>query len=263
MADTVNSILSDKKSDKEEALFRNRISELAQKCFSRDIPCYTDFLTLREQAVFHSLERSLPPVTILMTGGYEAAERKMVCFLPSYMDENTPPPFVLLSAAPRDRRFSEPLTHRDFLGALMNLGIERECIGDLLIKDSSCFFYAAGKIADYVTENLVRVKHTEVLCERQESRMEIIPEFTPVEASVASLRLDSVLAAVFKTSRSHILPLIEGEKVFVNGRIITSPDARLQGGEIISCRGMGKVRFSGPVAETKKGRKMIRAELYK
>ncbi len=254
----------DKTTDKDETLFRSRISELANKCFDRDIPCYTDFLTLREQTVFHSMERSLPPVRVFLTGGYEASERKMVCFLPSYLDEETAaPPFSLLLAEARDRRFSEALTHRDFLGALMNLGIERQCVGDLMIRDAACYFYAVDRIADYIIDSLTRVKHTEVLCSRFEGDIAISPETEPVEGSVASLRLDSILSVVFKTSHSKIVPYIEGEKVYVDGRMTPSPDARLSGGEIVSCRGLGKFRFAGVVTETKKGRLFIRTELYK
>lgn len=249
--------------DKDENLLKNRIAELAEKCFRRDIPVCTDFLTLREQTVFHSIERSLPPVRALLTGGYETAERKMVCFLPSYAEDDFMPPFVLLEAKPRDKRFAENLTHRDYLGALMNLGIERECIGDLMIKDGGCYFYAVSRIADYLSDNLTRVKHSEVLCTAFSETIEISPDYERIEGSVASLRLDSILSTVFKTSRAKILPYIEGEKVFVDGRLVSGPDFRFRGGEVVSCRGMGKFRFLGVLTETKKGRLMISADLYR
>ncbi len=66
--------------DKDEQLLKKRISELAALCYQRDIRSYTDFLTLNEQTIFHSMKRTLPPVTWLMGGGYETAERKIVCF---------------------------------------------------------------------------------------------------------------------------------------------------------------------------------------
>ena len=102
--------------DKEEQLLKKRIMELAALCYQRDIPSYTDFLNLNEQTVFHSLERSLPPVRFLMTGGYEPAERKIVCFLPSYEEDTTNLPISILKVEPVHARFVEELTHRDYLG---------------------------------------------------------------------------------------------------------------------------------------------------
>lgn len=117
--------------DKEEQLLKKRIMELAALCYQRDIPSYTDFLNLNEQTVFHSIERSLPPVRYLITGGYEPAERKIVCFLPSYEEDATNLPISILKVEPVNARFAEGLTHRDYLGALMNLGIERGMVGTL------------------------------------------------------------------------------------------------------------------------------------
>ena len=122
--------------DKDEQLLKKRISELAALCYQRDIRSYTDFLTLNEQTIFHSMKRTLPPVTWLMGGGYETAERKIVCFLPSYEDETADLPISILEAVPASPRFAEALTHRDFLGAIMNLGISRSCIGDILMKNT-------------------------------------------------------------------------------------------------------------------------------
>ena len=84
--------------DKDEQLLKKRISELAALCYQRDIRSYTDFLTLNEQTIFHSMKRTLPPVTWLMGGGYETAERKIVCFLPSYEDETADLPISILEA---------------------------------------------------------------------------------------------------------------------------------------------------------------------
>ena len=122
--------------EKEEQLFKKRIQELAENAYSRDIPLHTDFLTLAEQTVFQNMSATLPPVKFVLSGGFPMSERKVLCFLASYEEELYAPPFVCLKIAPANRRFAEELTHRDYLGAIMNLGIDRrycsaggECLG--------------------------------------------------------------------------------------------------------------------------------------
>ena len=152
--------------NREEQLLKKRILDLANLCCRRDIPSYTDFLNLNEQTVFHSLERSLPPVRFMLTGGYEPAERKIVCFLPSYEEETMEPPIRILEVKPVSPRFAEALTHRDYLGALMNLGIERSMLGDIVINEDGCFIFCLDRMAEYISNELRQVRHTAVFCQR-------------------------------------------------------------------------------------------------
>ena len=221
--------------DKEEQLLKKRIMELAALCYQRDIPSYTDFLNLNEQTVFHSIERSLPPVRYLITGGYEPAERKIVCFLPSYEEDATNLPISILKVEPVNARFADGLTHRDYLGALMNLGIERGMVGDIVINEDGCFIFVS---CTAVPAFSCRVEQ----------------KFEEIRGSIASPRLDNVLSLVYHTSRTKILPYIQGEKVFVDGKLAVSPSMQLKGGEIVSVRGLGKFLFTGTENETRKGR---------
>ena len=249
--------------EKEELLFRKRIQELSRLCFERDIPVHTDFLNLNEQTIFFSLLSSLSPARYELAGGYEMAERKVVCFLPSYEETLTNYPFVCLSAKPVNPRFTEPLNHRDYLGALMNLGIDRSKIGDILIEDKVCRIFCMEDMADYVCRELHFVRHTNLTLERsQPGELSIVPNFENISGSVASLRLDCILALAWQSSRSKMTPYIEGEKVFVNGRLITSNSFVLKDGDIVSVRGFGKFIYRGVEAETKKGRLFITLDRY-
>ena len=227
--------------EKEEQLLKKRMIELAGLCYQRDIQTSTGFLSLNEQTIFHSIEKTLPPVRTCLTGGFEGAERKLLCFLASYDDEEFGLPIAVLEVIPANLRYSEALTHRDYLGALMNLGIERSCIGDILMKENGCCVFCQEKMADYLCQELTMVR---------------------VSGSVASPRLDSVIAMVFSSSRTKILPLIEGEKVFIDGKQVTSPAVQLKEGEIVSVRGMGKFRFAGSGGLSKKGRLYVYADKY-
>ena len=250
--------------DKENMILKKRIAELADATWQRDVPSCTDFLGLEEQTVFHSVLHDLPPVRYLLDGGYEDAERRVVCFLPSYSSESGREhlPVVRLAVTPRDLRFAEKLTHRDYLGSLMNLGIERSNIGDILVSESGAQLFCLERMADYLCEEFRRVRHTDVDCVRAGEEEEIARNYLPVGDSVASPRLDAVIALVFRLSRGKVTPYIEGGKVFCDGRQVLSAAHQLKEGEVVSVRGLGKFRFLGVEKETRKGRCFVNCELF-
>lgn len=250
--------------DKEEQLFRKRMQELARTAYNRDVPVHTDFLNLNEQAVFQSISGSLPSIRYEITGGYEMAERKVVCFLPSYEEVLTEPPFKCLKIAPVNVKFAEELTHRDYLGAVMNLGIEREMTGDILINGQEACIFVMDIMADYVMDNLVQIRRTSVSVTLQEDLPGIPgPDFEEITGSLSSVRLDSVVALAGRLSRGKAAALIEGEKVALNGQITVSAAKPLKEGDILSVRGLGKFRYAGTGTETKKGRIMVTVWKYK
>lgn len=249
--------------DKEALILQKRLKELEELCYQRDIPVHTDFLTLHEQTIFYSLVREFHGSRFQLTGGYEAAERKIVCFLPSYEESCEYPPVSCLKVSPVQEKFADPVTHRDYLGALMNLGIERSKIGDILVDGTTAYVFCMEDMADYMAGELTYVRHNHItaeVCQVQE--LDIHPKFEEVSGSVASERLDVVLSLAYQTSRSKIVPYIEGEKVFVNGRLITSNSYMLKPGDIVSARGLGKFAYVGVQTQTKKGRYYIVLNKY-
>ena len=250
--------------EKEEQLFRKRIQDLAETCFRRDVPANTDFLNLNEQTIFRSISGTLPPVRFVLTGGTLTSERKIVCFLPSYEEELTDPPFECLKISPANHKFAEELTHRDYLGAIMNLGIERGMIGDIVIKNGDAFVFVLKKMSRYLTENLTTIRHTTVTVSVCDGRIDdVSPEFEELSGTVSSVRLDSIVALAGKLSRTKAAAYIEDEKVFVNGQPAVSPSRSLKEGEIISVRGIGKFLFSQAGGQTKKGRTVVTLLKYK
>ena len=173
--------------EKEEQLFRKRIQELAENAYSRDIPLHTDFLTLAEQTVFQNMSATLPPVKFVLSGGFPMSERKVLCFLASYEEELYAPPFVCLKIAPANRRFAEELTHRDYLGAIMNLGIERSMIGDIVLQDGNAWAFVIEKMSRYLAENLTMIRHTSVVTEITADFSELPePEMEEISGTVSS-----------------------------------------------------------------------------
>lgn len=248
--------------DKDDFLLK-RIRELANLSYQRDIVTFTDFLNLNEQNMLASQKLQQSGVHVKLFGGYEHAERQIAAFYPDFLEFSWNYPIECLKITPKALRFSEDLSHRDFLGAILNLGVDRSVIGDILIKNKAACFFCLNKMSDFFIDNLVRVRHTTVLVSRVTETEEIPePEFETISGTCASVRLDSLISLAFQSSRSSMVPSIEGGLVFVNGKLITSNGYEPKEGDIISVRGRGRFIYDGVSRQTKKGRLGVRLRKY-
>jgi len=255
--------------EKEETLLRKRFIELSNTAYQRGIITYSDFLNLNELNILHTTPKDLFPIPYMTFGGYAYSERQMAAFLPDafslYMEESEIQdlyPIQIVKISPVHAKFAEELGHRDYLGALLNLGIERSKLGDILVQDISAYVFVNESLANFIENELVKVKHTVVLPQIVASAEFIYePRFEIIKGTVASVRLDSLLSLAYNSSRSKLTGLIEGARVYVNGKLITSNAYHVKNDDIISVRGMGRFQFKQIVSETKKGRYYV--ELYK
>jgi len=244
--------------EKDEQLLSNRLKELARIAYNRNLCSYTHFLNLNEQSILNSMKAELPAVQIMECGGYEFAERKMFCFYTedSYMKPEFPMDVLEITVA--HEKYSDKLSHRDYLGAILNLGIDRSKVGDILVDFPSTYVFCHKDVSDYVVSLLSKIKHTQVNCSIvNKDTFEICPKFEEIRGSVSSVRIDAILSIAFKSSRSSLCGLIEGEKVFVNGRIIHSNSYALKEGDVVSVRGYGKFIFKEVQNQSKKGRTFV------
>ena len=235
---------------------KKRFEELYDRAETRGYAVYSDFLTLAEQDVLLS---SVPCAELI--GGYIAAERKIACFGEAYGAE---PPCVWIKIAPRQQKFADKLTHRDFLGSLLGLGIKRELLGDIIIYENEGYLYCLESISGFITDSLTQVKRTTVECTTVDAPPETstgIPDESVM--TVASCRLDALVSEVFNLSRSQSSELFAAELVFVNARVAKKPAAEPNEGDIISVRGKGRFIYTGAMGETKKGRLRVGVRIYK
>ena len=137
-----------------DEFFIKRIRELANLSYQRDIVTFSDFLNLNEQNIINDRKNQMPGVVVECFGGYEQAERQMAAFHPDALLFPWKYPICCLKVEPLAAKFSEELTHRDFLGAVLNLGIERSVIGDILVQEHTAWIFCHEKIADFIIENL-------------------------------------------------------------------------------------------------------------
>ena len=246
-----------------DEFFLKRIRELANLSYQRDIVTFSDFLNLNEQNMVSSLKRQFPQIVMETFGGYENAERQMVAFHPDALAFTWEYPIDCLKIEPKAIKFSESLTHRDYLGALLNLGIERSVIGDIVVQEKTAWFFCQNKMTDFFLDNLCCVRHTNILITKVDDPDKLPrPKLEAINGTCASVRLDSLISLAFKASRSSMVSYIEGGQVFVNGKLITSNGYEPKEGDIISVRGKGRFIFDGMSHQTKKGRCGVRILRY-
>ena len=166
-----------------------------------------------------------------------------------------------MKIAPKNKKFAAAMSHRDILGSLMGLGLRRETLGDIIVGEKDGTVVCLKKVADFIVENLTSVGRTSVVCSLFDGE-DFTSEREPEQKTVftSSLRADAVIAAVYRLSRSEAAGLIAAQKVFVSGRMVTSPSKEIPINEPISVRGFGRFKLVD-VRKTKKDRLRCTAEI--
>ena len=245
--------------EKEEKLLLAQAEDKARQRNNRNILTHTGFLSMAEQAL---LEHVHPDGTFY--GGYEDAERCMLVFLPDWLPEipaEDGPVCVLRVTLPKG---SSKLTHRDYLGSLLALGVERSVIGDILVQEDGADILVSADMADYLVQNYVQAGRTSLSCTILPLSA-LRPGVFTVETrrdTVASLRLDSVLASMFSMSRGKAQEAIHMGLAAVNNRIVDKPDHFLSEGDKVSLRGKGKAILKEVGGKSRKDRDCIVFERY-
>ena len=248
----------------ENELLKKRFIELSRRSHSNGVYCFTDFLGLSEQSLFVEARRDFAAVSVTLFGGVPGAERVMARFgSEEELGWHEDFPIVCIKAEPVSQKFADKLTHRDFLGALLNLGISRSTLGDIPISDNVGYIFAKRDIADFIISELKRVKHTDMKL----SILEALPDFPLYKTEIKRVqangeRIDALIAKAYSLSREEASLLFSRGSVFVNGRLSASASYIPKINEIISVRGRGRMRYLGYETTTKKGKLNINLELY-
>ena len=248
----------------EEELLYKRFLELARK--SQDAPyfIFTDFLGLGERSVFTLAAAKFGKITYKLFGGSEYAERVMVRFGDEEeLGWDEPFPIKIIKVEPSAPKYAEKLTHRDYLGSILALGIERCKIGDIAITETEAYIFAEDGMAEYIKDSLCSVRRTAVRC----SMVSTLPEgelYKTKRITVQALgeRLDGVIAKVFSLSREEASRLFAKGLVFIDGALTESCSKIPKPGQVVSVRGKGRFIYLGYETLTKKGKKNIEVELY-
>ena len=245
-------------------LIKRRFVELAKKSYNSGYFAFTNFLGLAEQSSFSEILSEIKGIKYTAFGGAEGAERVIIRFgSVEELGYEEPFPIVMLKIAPKSEKFADKLSHRDFLGSLMNLGVEREMFGDIVIINNVGYLFAKEEIADYVIDSLSKVKHTDVLVTKATELPE--GELYRTEkktVQINSERVDAVVAKVFSLSRDDSQALFKKKLVFINGKCIESASHTPKSGDVISVRGYGRMVYDGCESLSKKGKLNVSVKLY-
>lgn len=230
---------------------KNRFEELSQRAERTGRPACTKFLNTAEQSLLSSMRFIRGPE---LYGGFPWAERRVAVFLPSDWEEPANPELACVRIAPVNARFSQELTHRDFLGALMGCGLSRDTLGDILVSGGEAYLICLDSVADHVCRELTEVRRTTVKASRSDLPEVSLSEGETQSIVVPSVRLDAVIAAFWRIPREEAKLLCERGMVFINSREALKPAAPIPEGAAVTVRGRGRFRYLGEDRVTKKGR---------
>ena len=204
----------------------------SERCYGA---VYGDFLSENSIALLNERKRFLPAEPMLF-GGFQGAERQMVAFIPEYEEADFP-----ISALKITSSMLGGLSHRDFLGSVLSLGIKREKCGDIIINEDYAYILLSRDISSYALNSLTKVGRIGVKTEIVPLSDLSVPQkcFKPITGTVSSLRLDAIVSLFSGKGRSKAAELVSGGLVFVNGLCVQKSDFRLSDGDVISIRGKG------------------------
>ena len=248
----------------EEDLIR-RAEDLAAQCERRGSVTLTRFLTPAEGARLEAWARRAPDVRMLLHGGYPGAERRVAFFLPDWLEAEDFDPSEYLCAVEGVAAFGAP-GHRDWLGAALGLGIEREWLGDILLSGSRAVVLCLPSVLQHLLLNLDKVGRCGVKLRQLPLGEIAVPEKAMEERvfSVQSPRLDAVCAGAFRLSRASAAQAIAAGLLSRNYEVCLKPDAPVCEGDILSLRGKGKAAvLDAGSRESKKGRLFVKIGLYR
>ena len=240
---------------------QNRFLELSQRVCNKWIDLNTTFLNVSDLSDFLSIKNQIQSNYFLI-GGIENAERKIIVF--SMFEEINELDFLAyLKISCKDEKFSEELKHRNYLGAIMNLGIERDTIGDILIDKKTGYVICLKSMVDYIKNNLKTIGKTWVNVEE----VDMLPPYLKIKLkdtllSCASNRIDLIISKLYGISRKESNELFETKSIYVNDRICLNNSYNLKNQDIVSVSGYGRFVFDSEQSKTKKGNTVYLVKKY-
>ncbi len=262
--------------NEEDKILVAKIEDKMRQCSDNSMITNSAFLDMHERSVASSLKCPYSGVKTVFYGGFTDAERTVAVMLPDYVEaddkeslctyfEECPENDPLAVIEIEKDRFSPALSHRDYLGALMGLGIKREMTGDIIVTQTGCRIAVLEQMADFIAENLVKAG-------RGTLKTRVVPPHAVRDASnaqgvpdsftVSSMRLDSIVKNAFRVSRGDACAAIESGVVFVNDIECTKADKKIQQGDKIVFRRKGRIIVEDCSSVSKKGRVIVEIKKF-
>ncbi len=247
----------------EERLLFAKALDRAIFAMRRREPAFTDFMDRAKCTRFRERLRGIGGLEVTLFGGTEDCERQMMGFFAEALTAEEFP-IRAIKIRRKSRKFGQTdLSHRDYLGSLLGLGIDRGKTGDILVTEEAAVCFVTEEIASYIAATLTQVSKTAVVAEETDAVADIPRRQTEIRRlTVASLRLDAVVSEVFRLARGKTQTLIGAEKAQVNWSVVTNTSHPLREGDLVSLRGFGRFRIRAVGGKTKKDRIGLEIESY-
>ena len=250
--------------DKDQHIVMRKVIDKAESVLKNHEIAHTDFLDPYQRDLAYSILNRLD-VSYYEEGGLEDAERKSIIIFPEYMTIETIEENPIKALKIEGNFKFNSINHRDYLGAIMGLGIKREVVGDIFITESSATVMLHMEMLDFFIYNLKQIGKESV--EVSEISLEYIErpveEYDDIRLTISSLRLDTLISGVCKISRNKSAILINQSKVKVNFRPIENISFEINEGDVLSIRKFGRIRVLESLGENKKGKQVLRVRVYK
>lgn len=250
----LNDYLNGLAQNDDEKRLIGRLRDQLDKADKSGLTLQSDFLDLHQQEIAGAVAAGESDIIWHMEGGYEEAERKRLIVSPEWKS-GVDTGIAYLRITHKEIK-GQSIGHRDYLGAILNLGINRGKLGDIIVQNEAAYVLADINLADYICQQLSKVGHNSVSVERI-SAEELIydpPQLTELKTSLASLRIDAAIAAAFNLSRSDVNTFIDNGNVKLNQMDIYKSAASVKAGDLISVRGLGRFRLEEIGGISRKGR---------
>ncbi|WP_312642441.1 YlmH/Sll1252 family protein [Hydrogenoanaerobacterium sp.] len=249
----------------DEKYFLAKVSDAFQAADAKSCVKMIGFLDERQQEIAKSFAQQHHKHNYYLFGGYASASRKVLGVFPDYIDIEQEPTALFDNIDPVTLRYrtEDSLSHRDFLGALMNLNISRESIGDILVGQGIAVLFVMHPVTQIILDELSKVGRVGIRCEA--ALPEVLPleeRFLEIKDTVSSLRLDCIVSTLTRLSREKASALIGQGLVNQNYECIQNNSHPVCEGDKISIRGYGKFIVAQVGGITKKGRIQVLCKKY-
>lgn len=248
----------------EEKPFIEKMMEWVKLVEVRGITKLTDFLDPRQVEILDSIAHREIGIKVCFQGGYPGAERVRALIAPDYFEPSVDEYSLALIEIENRNPFST-LEHRDYLGALLHLGVVRDKFGDLLVHEDGAQLILGQEMVDYLKTHLQQVGRSNVLLTERSFDQLRIPHSSMEERTitVTSTRLDSVLSEIIRLSRAKVQPLIKSGKVKLNWKVEEAAAAEVNEGDTLSVRGYGRFKILRENGTSKKGKTIFTIGKFK
>lgn len=246
--------------EKSDKIMLAMVQDKMDQCNDYGRQTHTGFLDDRQRILAENTCKKIKGLCYEFYGGYEEAERRVFIAMPDLeMGENPLAVLRITSVGTRE------LSHRDYMGSILGLGVKRELVGDILVTKTGADIVILKEMADFFVSNYDKAGATPIKVEIVETEEILAGEqdFEEIRETMPSLRLDNMIASAFKVPRSKAAEAITSGLVYINGQQSTKLDKTLIQGDKVVLRGKGKILLHQVLANNKKDKKVVVLKKYK